>query len=165
MNAPFGANLDSEPLQSLARHSWMTKASCAVVLLAVCLQAAYGQDGTPLPLPADPETACGPAVTKQWSSEYPSCAKAILGGSITYEGTYDPGTAQLITLFKRDWTCVGVKYQTHAADDECCAGSVRYFGSDSTLGHANCFCDPSVWGRFDNAEFPIDIGMYFGVCT
>ena len=76
----------------------MMRALHLLALLAVYSQAVCGQEstpeGTPLPLPADPETACSPAVTKQWSSEYPSCAKAILGGSITYEGEYDPGTDQ-----------------------------------------------------------------------
>ena len=52
-----------------------------------------------------------------------------------------------------------------AADDECCEGTVRYFGSNSVMGHANCFCDPDVYARFVNAEYPIDIGMYLGQCT
>lgn len=118
----------------------MALALQAIAVLAVSLQAVFAQEGTPLPLPADPATACSTSVTKQWSSDYPSCAVAILGGSITYEGTYDP-------------------------DDECCAGTLKYFGSNSTMGSANCFCDPDVYSRFNNLEFPINIGSYFGVCT
>ncbi|KAL0043416.1 hypothetical protein WJX79_004171 [Trebouxia sp. C0005] len=95
----------------------------------------------PLPLPTNPATACGPAVTIAWSQQYPSCPRAILGNSVIYNTPeIDP-------------------------DDECCAGTLKFFGSNSTMSSRNCFCVPSVYERFTAGLVDVAVGEYFGVCT
>lgn len=51
------------------------------------------------------------------------------------------------------------------ADDECCAGTLKYFGSNSTMSSRNCFCVPSVYERFTAGLVDVAVGEYFGVCT
>jgi len=51
------------------------------------------------------------------------------------------------------------------ADDECCAGTLKYFGSNSSLPSRNCFCVPSVYERFTAGTVVVDVDEYFGVCT
>ena len=65
----------------------LNRCAQATVILA-CLV-----DSAPLSLPTNPTTACGPAVTRAWSQQYPSCPRAILGNSVTYNTPeIDPGT-------------------------------------------------------------------------
>lgn len=52
---------------------------------------AFTKAQTPLPLPADPAIACGPDVTRAWTRDYPSCARALLGNAIIYNPTQDIG--------------------------------------------------------------------------
>ena len=67
--------------------------SVLIAILVAFLHLAAAQ--TPLPLPADPATACSTDVTKQWSREYPSCMQAILGNTVIYNTpTVDPGRLQ-----------------------------------------------------------------------
>jgi hypothetical protein len=51
------------------------------------------------------------------------------------------------------------------ADDECCAGTLKYFGSNSTMTSRNCFCVPSVYERFTAGLVDVAVAEYFGVCT
>lgn len=70
--------------------SVLNRCAQATVLLA-CLVSLV--DSAPLPLPTNPATACGPAVTRAWSQQYPSCPRAILGNSVIYNTPeVDPGT-------------------------------------------------------------------------
>lgn len=95
---------------------------------------------TPLPLPADPSVDCSTDVTRQWSREYPQCMQAILGNTVIYNTPLvDP-------------------------DEECCMGSQRYFGSESTLPSRNCFCVPDVYDRFQSGSTVVDLATYFGIC-
>ena len=50
------------------------------------------------------------------------------------------------------------------ADEECCMGSQRYFGSESMLPSRNCFCVPDVYDRFASGTTAVDVAMLFGIC-
>lgn len=109
-----------------------------IAIVVASLQLVASQ--TPLPLPANPAVDCGLDVTRQWSKDYPQCMQSILGNSIIFNSpTVDP-------------------------DEQCCAGTQKYFGSESTLPSRNCFCDPDVYARFMSGTASVDVVTAFGIC-
>ena len=158
-----------------ARCIFLCNISIQTAIILASFQQVVSQ--TPLPLPANPATDCGLEVTRQWSREYPQCMQSILGNSLIYnEPLVDPGTrhctqhrTRAITSFLsrivNDHTqgvrCISLCL---LADEGCCRGSQKYFGSESTLPSRNCFCDPDVHARFMLGATPVDVVTAFGIC-
>ena len=139
-----------------------------IAIIAAILQTVASQ--TPLPLPANPAVDCGLDVTRQWSRDYPQCMQSILGNGVIYnEPLVDPGIYGLsVPDMKADnMTYLVDIVQTEVlliADVQCCAGTQKYFGSESTLPSRNCFCDPDVYARFMSGTTMVDVATAFGIC-
>ena len=96
-HAAAGGKREGSDSKRTMTLSWWRRCALAAAFLACFAEAA------PLPLPANPATACGPAVTTAWSQEYPSCPRAMLGNSVIYNSPeIDPGTRTSLTTSLAD---------------------------------------------------------------
>ncbi len=94
-----------------------------------------------------------------------SCNEAKLAADTTKQWPCYPRS--LHTPTHNTWQAAEQSVTSTAvtADDECCAGTLKYFGSNSTMTSRNCFCVPSVYERFTAGLVDVAVAEYFGVCT
>lgn len=157
---------------------YLSNMSVQIAIIVASLQLVASQ--TPLPLPANPAVDCGLDVTRQWSRDYPQCMQSVLGNSIIYNSpAVDPGRqitssghcgskhkCPLTLSISSTIKITPLKSLAYLldADEQCCAGTQKYFGSESTLPSRNCFCDPDVYARFMSGTASVDVVTAFGIC-